>query len=335
MCNIYEATQPVIKTSKLFEKNNHILPIPVSNAQYSARNECELVGLNKKKYGNQLPPPQILGQVSPSVPMFFSNLNNNSNTINHFNPDSRNLFSINISQQQQSQPQYNQYQQHVPLQRLPTTPITPISQHQIQNSISVNNSLYLPNTKQQQQAVPNYSINNSSNTLTGNNMTYKNYMLYSTIQQQQRYISNSLTPNEQAHFSKLAYTKNPNLEQEANSSYRTNNKRIKFNNNNNKNKKNINNHHHHNTLNSKKPHSLNQQNICKVCNKVCQSPSALKIHLAIHSDGKPFKCYFCDKFISKFASNRNRHMKQVHQWDNRKNNSNTSISSSTSRDEGI
>lgn len=62
----------------------------------------------------------------------------------------------------------------------------------------------------------------------------------------------------------------------------------------------------------------NLNNKCKVCEKVCQSPSALKIHMAIHSDGKPFKCFFCDKFISKFASNRNRHMKQVHQWDNKR-----------------
>ena len=70
--------------------------------------------------------------------------------------------------------------------------------------------------------------------------------------------------------------------------------------------------------NSKNIHKYNLNNTCHVCEKVCQSPSALKIHMAIHSDGKPFKCFFCDKFISKFASNRNRHMKQVHQWDNRR-----------------
>lgn len=68
--------------------------------------------------------------------------------------------------------------------------------------------------------------------------------------------------------------------------------------------------------NLKNIHNYNPNNTCVVCEKVCQSPSALKIHMAIHSDGKPFKCFFCDKFISKFASNRNRHMKQVHQWDN-------------------
>ena len=70
----------------------------------------------------------------------------------------------------------------------------------------------------------------------------------------------------------------------------------------------------HNDVSTK----YNLNNKCKVCEKVCQSPSALKIHMAIHSDGKPFKCFFCDKFISKFASNRNRHMKQVHQWDNKR-----------------
>lgn len=68
-----------------------------------------------------------------------------------------------------------------------------------------------------------------------------------------------------------------------------------------------------NQINTSKSNSNNK---CSVCEKMCQSPSALKIHMAIHSDGKSFKCFFCDKFISKFASNRNRHMKQVHKWDN-------------------
>ncbi|XBW36965.1 hypothetical protein QEN19_002545 [Hanseniaspora menglaensis] len=72
---------------------------------------------------------------------------------------------------------------------------------------------------------------------------------------------------------------------------------------------------HNNSVDCKLQLSLTSQNVCKICNKKCQSPSALKIHMVIHSEGKPFKCYYCNNFISKFASNRNRHMKQVHGWD--------------------
>ena len=37
---------------------------------------------------------------------------------------------------------------------------------------------------------------------------------------------------------------------------------------------------------------------CKVCDKVCRSPSVLKVHIRVHSAERPYMCKICDKPFS-------------------------------------
>lgn len=275
MYNINEVTRPVIKTSKIFNNNNRELPLPVSNAHYIAKNECELAGLNKKKQDIQNSLSHLFGQTLSSVPLPFSNM---SNGLDSSAEKINNTFSV-LPQQPQSQ--------HL---HLPAGRVQPSSKQSLQNSTFKG-------------SFPNNQISSFYHCPVNNSNDFKNYMPYSALQEQ--YNPNSITPFEQKSF--ITPANNSLIKQPLQPSnqdiyaYDSSNKKTKFQKN--------------GRSKNRKPSLSSQQNCCKTCNKICQSPSALKIHMAIHSDGKPYKCYFCDKFISKFASNRNRHMKQVHQWE--------------------
>lgn len=279
MYNINEVTRPVIKSSKIFNNNNRELPLPVSNAQYIAKSECELAGLNKKKQEIQNSVSHLFGQTTFSAPLPFLNMTNGLET-------SGDKLTNTLS----AIPQHSQSQHlHIPGGRLQPSSITPASEQPLQNSTYKSSF-----TNNQISSFYHFPVNNT--------LEVKNYMPYSTIQ---KHYTPTMTPYEQSSFSTQP---NSSLEklplQPAKQDKYTNDsntKKMKFQKN--------------GRSKSRKPSLSNQQNCCKTCNKICQSPSALKIHMAIHSDGKPYKCYFCDKFISKFASNRNRHMKQVHQWE--------------------
>ena len=43
------------------------------------------------------------------------------------------------------------------------------------------------------------------------------------------------------------------------------------------------------------------KHICKVCDKVCKTPSELKVHIRIHSGERPYMCKICDKLFSQIS----------------------------------
>ena len=41
------------------------------------------------------------------------------------------------------------------------------------------------------------------------------------------------------------------------------------------------------------------KHICKVCDRVCNTPSELKVHIRVHSGERPYMCKICDMLFSR------------------------------------